>query len=143
MPGDLLSCWCRLTNRTEEDIMIAEKTEKPMRVGQAAAMVRSTKGDGTIHPTTVLKWIRRGVHLPDGTTLRLRATKRPGGWMVAGEDLDEFLDRYAAAALDEAVPASGRVAVASGRRRRELDLVDRRLEARGLGMDPSEDGRAG
>jgi hypothetical protein len=105
--------------------------DKDMRVGQVARQVPSTKGEGTIHTTTVLKWIRRGVRLPDGTILRLRARKRPGGWMVNQSDLDEFLERYATAAAEE---RDLEVSV-SARRQRELDRVDRRLKAHGLGLD--------
>jgi hypothetical protein len=59
----------------------------------------------------------------------------PGGWVVFKSDIDKFLDRYATAAAGAPVPARGPVAA---RRHRELDLVDRRLEALGLGMDPSD-----
>jgi hypothetical protein len=115
-----------------------EKAEKDMRLGKAAATIPSTKGDSTVHPTTVLKWIRRGVKLPDGTILKLDAVKRPGGWTVRESDIREFLKQYADAAAGAPVPARGPVVVASARRRRELDLVDERLEAHGLGLDPSD-----
>jgi hypothetical protein len=110
-------------------------TADVMRVGQVAAKVKSTKNDRTIHSTTVLKWIKRGVRLPDGTTLKLRATKRPGGWMIAPADLGEFLEVYAAAAAEEVSSP----APVGDRRRKELDLVDRRLEAAGLGMSTPVD----
>jgi hypothetical protein len=102
-----------------------------MRVGQAAAQVQSTKKAGTVHSTTILKWIKVGVGLPDGGRLWLRATKRPGGWMITQADLDAFLEMYAAAAAEEVSSP----APVGDRRRKELDAVDRRLEAVGLGVD--------
>jgi hypothetical protein len=62
--------------------------------GQLAQRLASNKRDGCLHPTTIAKYIVKGVRLPDGTRLHLRATKQPGGWIVLGGEALEFLAAY-------------------------------------------------
>lgn len=49
--------------------------------------------DGTApHIATLTRWILKGARLRDGTRVRLRAIRAPGGWRSCAAWLDEFLD---------------------------------------------------
>src|SRR4051794_10228515 len=48
-------------------------------------------GDTSIHPGTVWRWVRVGCLRRDGSRLRLRASRSPGGWLVRDDDLATFL----------------------------------------------------
>jgi hypothetical protein len=45
------------------------------------------------HSCTLTRHILKGTRLKDGTVLKLRAKRTPGGWVVSREDIDEFIDR--------------------------------------------------
>lgn len=108
-----------------------ESTRQYMCLSQVAALCPPTKYGRPVHPSTVNKWITKGVKLRDKSRWRLLATKYPGGWMVRPEDLDSFLSRYTSDALGED-PSETAPAAPSASRRRELVLVDRELDAAGL-----------
>ena len=110
-------------------------TTPTLSVAQIARQSPPTKDGRPVHPSTVNKWITRGVKLPDKSILKLRAIRYPGGWSVSPDDLDQFLATLTAVALGEDAPESDSApAPIAARRRRELDAVDRQLEADGLGM---------
>ena len=64
-------------------------------LAQAAKFYPQTNGRPP-HPSTLTRHILRGVRLNDGTTLKLRAKRTPGGWHVSREAVDEFIDRLTA-----------------------------------------------
>ena len=47
----------------------------------------------TVGPTTVSRWITSGVRLRDGSRLRLRAIRFPGGWRIAEDDFEKPVAR--------------------------------------------------
>jgi hypothetical protein len=71
-----------------------------------------------INPTTIWRWSRVGLALPDGSRLRLRTAFIGGTLCIADEDLAAFLDAIAAAKsgdTTEPVPASEPPALTAGR----------------------------
>jgi hypothetical protein len=63
--------------------------------GQAAYHIPSTKRDGYgQHPSTMTKAITKGYLFPDGIRRYLRARRTPGGFLILGRDLIEFLNSY-------------------------------------------------
>src|SRR4051794_16301610 len=48
------------------------------------------------HPSAVVRWILRGTLLSNGERRRLQALRSPGGWLIAEEWLDNFLDAITA-----------------------------------------------
>jgi hypothetical protein len=48
------------------------------------------------NPSTVIRWITRGALLSSGERLRLKALRAPGGWQVAMEWVDDFLETLTA-----------------------------------------------
>jgi hypothetical protein len=108
-----------------------------LSLSQAARRVPPTKNDRPVHASTISRWVRLGCKLGDGTIIKLRATRFPGGWKVTEEALDEFLGRLTRAALGESgYPASPSVEspgfVVPIGRRQELDRVDRELDRLGF-----------
>ena len=86
------------------------------------------------HPASGSRWILRGKKLSDGSVIRLRATRTPGGLRVRDEDMDEFLEAITADRLGNAngsdAPADPTPTPAA--RARRLANVDRELQAAGL-----------
>ncbi len=69
--------------------------------------------DLNINPATPVRWANRGVVLSDGTVIRLKHTRLPGGIRVKPEDLDAFLtaiteDRTKSPAVKDGTPMSSR-----------------------------------
>jgi hypothetical protein len=46
-----------------------------------------------VHPSAIVRWIRRGYRLSDGVREYLKTTALPGGYRVRDEDLATFLDK--------------------------------------------------
>jgi hypothetical protein len=46
-----------------------------------------------VSPSTLSRWITTGATLSDGSTLKLKAVRYPGGWQCSERWLREFLDR--------------------------------------------------
>ncbi len=69
--------------------------------------------DLNISPSTPVRWVNRGVRLSDGTLVKLKHTRLPGGIRVKHEDLDAFLDaiqndRIESPAAKDAAPLSSK-----------------------------------
>jgi hypothetical protein len=62
--------------------------ETDPRVYLAPADIAQTHG---IHPSAVVRWMRRGAILSNGSRLYLRFVRLPGGYRIKPEWLDEFL----------------------------------------------------
>jgi hypothetical protein len=93
----------------------------------AARRIPSFRNGKPTHPSTLARWISRGIRLPDGSALKLAARRYPGGWAVCDEAVDDFIDRLTAARTGETVegipaaPAASRKAFEHAER--ELDKV--------------------
>jgi hypothetical protein len=46
-----------------------------------------------VSPSTLSRWITTGAMLSDGSILKLKAVRYPGGWQCSERWLREFLDR--------------------------------------------------
>jgi hypothetical protein len=81
------------------------------------------------HPGTVIRWIRDGVPLSDGSRLKLDAVRLPSGWVTSDDAIREFVQRIT---LDR---SGGAVAVSTSMpaaRRRAIEQVDRDLDRLGV-----------
>jgi hypothetical protein len=63
---------------------------------EAAALVPSARAPRTAK-TTLMRWVRDGVRLPDGTRLRLKALRVGAKWCVTRTWLTQFFDALTAA----------------------------------------------
>jgi hypothetical protein len=111
-----------------------------LTVGQVARLFPPTRNGRPVHKATVTRWILDGVGLRDGSRLRLRADRAPGGWLVEPAAVKEFLaaltaDRLGPTACPAATfhrPSTGRAEVA---RRHEAEHADRELDRLGFRRD--------
>jgi hypothetical protein len=103
-----------------------------LSLAQAARRVPPTRQDRPVHVSTLTRWITKGVRKADGTLTKLKARRFPGGWKVTSEALDEFLDELTRAALGENEPAEPPTISTPAHRRRELERIDRDLDAAGI-----------
>src|SRR5689334_20600797 len=75
-----------------EEMPTAGMLTRLMTLGQAARLAATGRGGKPPHVATVARWITKGVCLRDGTQLRLKALRTPGGWRVAERWVAEFFD---------------------------------------------------
>ena len=89
---------------------------------QAAKLVVSNRGNRRpVDPSTITRWIVRGAKSRSGGRIRLRAVRRPGGWLIAADWVKEFLDALTldrnSAAEPPCAPARAEAAVSRLRAR--------------------------
>jgi hypothetical protein len=78
------------------------------------------------HPNTLIRWIKSGVKLRDGSRLQLRATLTPGGWRLTDSDINMFYSALTADRLGQAASTS-----IDGARSRRAEAAAAQLEAAG------------
>jgi Protein of unknown function (DUF1580) len=83
---------------------------------------------GRVSPSTIFRWVTKGVRLRDGSRLRLRTLRLGGRSVVAVEDLKEFIARQQPDQAGDAAPAIRSPAA----RRRASEAAAKLLEAAGL-----------
>jgi hypothetical protein len=73
------------------------KPDQDYSLSRAAQLLPSARREGSLHPSTLNKAAVKGVKYPDGTRHHLRVRRTPGGFLIRGSDLIEFLNSYDAA----------------------------------------------
>ena len=63
---------------------------------QASLTTNEIARQKSVHPSAVVRWMRRGAVLANGTRVFLRYERLPGGYRVKPEWLEEFLEALAA-----------------------------------------------
>src|SRR5437763_16847605 len=88
------------------------------------------RGGRAVHPTTVMRWVIRGVRLPDGSRVRLRAESVGSRWLTTEECFRAFIDAQTAARTPDprALPAPQSLA----QRRRAAERAGRELDRYGI-----------
>lgn len=72
--------------------------DSPAETLLSPAQVAFRLGRGAM---TVRDWIRIGIHLPNGSRVRLRATRLGGRWLIRLADVETFQDRCASGAMPD------------------------------------------
>jgi hypothetical protein len=103
-------------------------TERRIGLHEAAKIPPPFRQGKPTHISTVLRWITKGVKLANGDVVRLEGARLGGRWTTSVEAVERFMERLTAGALGDAPPP----ARTTRQRRRELDRVDRQLDAAGL-----------
>jgi hypothetical protein len=81
-----------------------------------------------VHPNTLIRHVRKGKKLRDGSIVRPRATVAPGGYYLHDHDLDEFFAILTADKLGEPATDPARDVE---KRNKAAEAADRALEANG------------
>lgn len=71
------------TNSDDPDLEQLEPTKQ--------LKIRSTRPGKNVHPSTVSRWILKGVKTPDGRRVKLRAVRLGWAWYTTRAWLDEFI----------------------------------------------------
>jgi hypothetical protein len=64
-----------------------------LSMAQAARRVSLGRDDKPTSPSTIFRWSRDGVRLPDGSRLYLEAVRLGGRWLTSGPALERFIAR--------------------------------------------------
>jgi len=67
-----------------------------LSITQVAGRFPSNRGDKSVHPATITRWILEGCPLADGSKVKLRAVRFPAGWRTTDEWVSEFLETITA-----------------------------------------------
>jgi hypothetical protein len=76
-------------------------------LSEAVRYVPSGRDGRTISPAALVRWIKEGSKLRDGSRLKLKATRMPGGWLTSQAWVREFLDALTADKNGSLVPFPG------------------------------------
>jgi hypothetical protein len=103
--------------------MIAQSSGEPayLTLAEAAKLVPGPP----VYASTVMRWILRGVRLPDKSRLYLRATRRGSRWLVTKEGLAEFFELHTKTFVPVTPPRT------AGEQNRAVDRAVAELERMG------------
>ncbi len=96
---------------------------------QIARRMPPNRGDRPVHIATVIRYVTTGVALSDGSRLKLRAVRFPGGWRSTWPWVQEFIDRLTADRTGGAEPHHRPDKTA---RSRSVESAERYLAAAGF-----------
>lgn len=97
------------------------KTEELLRPAQAARRVPPLRGNGSTHPSTIIRWIVNGCPDGGGGRIYLEGVRLPSGWVTSAEALARFLARLTSAYAAGAPPPAGPRPGSASRAGRELE----------------------
>jgi hypothetical protein len=107
-------------------------TERRIGLHEAAKLYPSFRSNRPTHISTPLRHITKGVKLPNGDVVRLEGARLGGRWTTTVEAVERFMERLTTGALGDA-PGSPTPPIRTTRqRRRELERIDRELDAAGI-----------
>src|SRR4051812_35531745 len=95
---------------------------------ELASQIRSFRREGNVTPQTCWRWIRKGVRLADGQTLRLEHVQLAGRFLTSWPAYLRFIERQTPA-VASAQPAPVRSA---DRRQRGSERAEQTLSAAGI-----------
>jgi hypothetical protein len=98
-------------------------------LANAAKRVPPSRNEKPTHPSTLARWISKGIRLPDGTVLKLEGRRYPGAWMVSDEAVDEFVNALTRARTGEPAEVAP---VAPAACRKAVERAERELERLGI-----------
>lgn len=100
--------------------------ETPPYLSPAQIGRRYSRDGKPLHPSTINRWINRGVVTRSGARVRLRALRCPGGWRILQKDVDAFLAAVGESCVsDDHQPSRGKI------NDQAVDDALRKLAARG------------
>jgi len=70
---------------------IIDRDEPTIGVAEVARRFPSARGTGRVHPQTVVRWIRRGVKVAGGRSVKLEAVRVGHRWMTSEAAVKRFL----------------------------------------------------
>lgn len=102
-------------------------TETVLGLAAAAQRLPPARGNRPVNSSTIWRWIKDGIKLSDGTTLRLEAVRLSGRWLTSVEALARFIDAQTPDLGEQPAPIPRSVP----QRRRAHEWADAELQRRG------------
>ncbi len=78
--------------------------EKLLSLSALAARLPGHRGKPTVNPSTIFRWITRGVRTPDGEVVRLEAVRLGTSWRTSLEAITRFSAKLTSASLCSGAP---------------------------------------
>jgi hypothetical protein len=89
------------------------------------------RGGNSVDPSTVFRWVTKGMRTPDGRFVRLEAVRVGARWLTSRPAVTRFVAALTAAADPSPATPSPPPARTSAARRKSCDRAIRNLKARG------------
>ncbi len=112
--------------------MIDIATERRIYLHAAVTLYPLSHTGRTVHISTVLRHITKGVRLPNGEIIRLEGARLGGRWITSVEAVQRFMERLTAGTLPDSTIAKAAVIRTTRQRQRELERVDDELAQAGF-----------
>jgi hypothetical protein len=106
--------------------------ERGIGLHEAAKIPPSFREGKPTHVSTMIRWIAKGVKLANGEIVRLEALRCGGRWITSVEAVARFMQALTDGALHAPKETPATPIRTTRQRRRELEQVDRQLDAAGL-----------
>ena len=97
---------------------------------EIARQIPSSRNGKPVHVATIGRWREPGVRAKNGSRIKLRCVRFPGGWRTTVEWVRQFLDAVTLDRSGEAAPTPAPIRL-SARRRREIERAKRELAEAG------------
>lgn len=95
---------------------------------QIARRLPPNRGDKPVHVASVIRWITHGARALDGSRVKLRAVRLPGGWRSTWAWVEDFFSALTTAAEGDVPPPPEPPAS----RRRQHERAERELVEAGF-----------
>jgi hypothetical protein len=69
-----------------------------LSLSAAGRLFPGHRGNGTVDPSTVFRWVTKGMRTPDGRVMRLEAVRVGGRWLTSRGAVARFVSALTAAA---------------------------------------------
>jgi hypothetical protein len=79
-----------MTNEKQSQGSQSRSKTTLLTLRDAARVAAAGRDGGAPHTSSLVRWIKRGTRRRDGSRIRLRAVRAPGGWRTTEDWLSEF-----------------------------------------------------
>jgi hypothetical protein len=121
-------------SETTPELVINIRTERLLSLAQAARLFPSHKRDLPLHPSTLTRWILKGVLCGTGERIRLEALRVGYKWITSIEAVERFLARQQIANPTAVPPQSPNYRPAAWRRKASERAARAAAELEKLGV---------
>ena|SRR5580700_7663185 len=107
-------------------------SETIISLSEAARRLPAYRGSGRASPSTIWRWISKGVKLPNGEKILLEAVRLGGHWLTTVEAMARFAERQTAVFQPEPDPTPRTLFRTPLQRLRASEQAARELEKTGI-----------
>ena len=116
-------------NTAAPQVLVEIQSGGGLSLSAAGRLFPAHRGDGTVDPSTVFRWVTKGARAADRRAVRLEAVRVGGRWLTSKGAITRFVALLTT--TDSAVPASLPAARSTTTRRKSSERAARELQRRG------------